>query len=699
MNRFKSLAVVIVAGLIVGNLIILYQSQLTFNDEQGDGKTDLASDPILNRPTKAGSPWPMHLHDPGHTSYTTDSGPVSDQILWDNSTGGTTYGSPAVANGRVFIGGGNGMNAYYENNGTPAWRTPTYNPVPGDYGVTSSPAYSDGFVYFGGDGIYCLYENNGTVKWFVDTPWMNWGDGTPTVANGKVFIAGSDWNLYCIDQYSGDVIWTFQTSGSGENNWGLYAAPAVVGGLVYLSACDGWVYQINETQPSPIASANHSFRMLYASYSSPVVANGRVFMGCGYEDALRDTCRFYCLNATDLSLIWEFYPGSPTSFFSSGGFYNDRIYFGSRDGFLYCLDAMADLSPPAIHWQYYIGETWSSPAITNERLYIGSKANYLYCFNLSQPLTPNYYWRGNTFGDVDSSPAVSDGKVYVGTQGSGGGIFCFGSAEPSNPPPAPPTGLQANLASFGKNVSLSWNASLDDGGGDSDVAGYTVYKSITGPDGNYEFAAWIFADGSSTHDWIDENAGDGDPNDYFYIVRANDTLNNEEQNVNKVGKVVYDLAQGWNLISVPLVQSDVTRENVLQTVDGNYTALQGYHAGRSRPWLHWHKDKPANFNDVIEITHERGYYINMINPDNLVVAGKVQTNVQISLKTGWNLVGYPSLFIQTRDDALDSILGSFDWVEFYNTTMEREEPLEPNDLMYPGCGYWIHTTEDCELYI
>jgi hypothetical protein len=190
-------------------------------------------------------------------------------------------------------------------------------------------------------------------------------------------------------------------------------------------------------------------------------------------------------------------------------------------------------------------------------------------------------------------------------------------------------------------------------------------------------------------------AGDGDPSDYFYIVRANDTGGSEELNENKVGKMVIPLDHGWNLFSIPLIQSNTTREHVLQTVLGNYVSLQGYHAGKSRPWLNWHKDKPKSLNDVIEMNNEEGYYIKMTTVDDLVIAGKVPSLTQISLKAGWNLVGYPSLTERTRDDALASILGSYNKVEFYNTTSDKEEGIGPDDLMYPRYGYWIHATSDC----
>lgn len=263
--------------------------------------------------------------------------------------------------------------------------------------------------------------------------------------------------------------------------------------------------------------------------------------------------------------------------------------------------------------------------------------------------------------------------------------------------PGPPLNLDTGLSPSNlSNLVLSWDASLDDGSGENDVAGYSVYRSSTGLNGSYNFVAWIPANDSLSYNWTDFGAGDGDLNDYFYLVRANDTGNNEEQNENKVGKMVSYLGKGWNLISIPLIQSNTSALHVLQTLELNYSTIQGYHAGKSRPWLHWHRDKPNYFNDEIEINHEEGYYVDMMNPDYLVVAGKLPINTQIQLKAGWNLVGYPSTITGTRNDALSSISGLYNKVVFFNTTKGKYETVGPGDIMNPWFGYWIHATADCE---
>ncbi|UCE36236.1 MAG: right-handed parallel beta-helix repeat-containing protein [Thermoplasmata archaeon] len=274
-------------------------------------------------------------------------------------------------------------------------------------------------------------------------------------------------------------------------------------------------------------------------------------------------------------------------------------------------------------------------------------------------------------------------------------VIDLGPGIPPPKKPLPPVDLE--IALVGSNleeIELSWGASGDDGAGADDVVEYIIYRaeSVNGP---YSEAGSVPADDSPTYSWIDSGLGDGEWNNYFYIVKAKDSDGLEDDNNNKVGKFVSSLDSGWNMISVPLVQSDTSRETVLQTLGNNYATVQGYHAGKSRPWLHWHRWKPNYFNDVIEIDHTRGYYIDMIVADHLVTVGKVASEVQISLKSGWNLVGNPCLTAQLRDDALSSISGQYNMVERFDTTKDKEVRLTGSDYMDPGDGFWIHATETC----
>jgi len=378
------------------------------------------------------------------------------------------YSSPAIAEGKVFIGasdatGNSYMFAYYQNNGTLAWRTKTDGLTPGLEGFSSSPAYSNGLIFFGGDKTYALYASNGTVRWRVNTGGINYGDGTPTVAGDRVYIGGSDRKLYAIDQMTGTVDWTFQTDSSGISNYGLFSPPSIWNGSVYLPACNGYVYKINVIQAGPVANYEYRSARFGPMYGSPVVFDGKVYIGDGYYSPLSAGNRFRALYASNLSVVWEFYPGQPTSFFSSAAIAYGKLFVGSIEGNLYAIDPWTKTEL----WRYATGGAiWSSPAISDGKLFIGSRSGFIYSFNTNQSGPPAYNWRVSLGGFVDSAPAISDGLVCVGTFGNGGRVYCLGKqiSPVDNPPTAradDPGGTAGQSYTEGSTVQVRWNA-VDD---------------------------------------------------------------------------------------------------------------------------------------------------------------------------------------------------------------------------------------------
>jgi len=415
-------------------------------------------------------PWPMYHYNETHASVTASPSPDDSSTYWYNSTGQTMHSSPTIAEGKVFIGmgdpSGDSMLAFYINNGTLAWRRTTYSQVPGGYGVGSTPAYSNGVLFFAADRIYALYASNGTVKWSVPLPYMTYGGGTATVAQGRVFVGGSDYKLYAVDQSTGTVLWTsqpFSTSPPGGNNYGLHSPPSVWSNYVYIAACDGYVYQFNTTQPGPTANYYHRSAGYRTMYGSPTIYNGKIYIGDGYYSDGSGLSRFRALWASNLTQAWAFTPPIVGSFFSSASVAYNKVFIGSTNGNLYALDP----SNGAIIWNYQTGgAVWSSPAISDGKLFVGSNSNSFYSLNANQTNPAITRWSFGLGGDVISAPAISDGRACVGTFGNGGRIYCFGTplVPPDNPPAVEawePGGASGQTYSQGQLAQVRWNATDD----------------------------------------------------------------------------------------------------------------------------------------------------------------------------------------------------------------------------------------------
>jgi hypothetical protein len=158
------------------------------------------------------------------------------------------------------------------------------------------------------------------------------------------------------------------------------------------------------------------------------------------------------------------------------------------------------------------------------------------------------------------------------------------------------------------------------------------------------------------------------------------------------------LLLGWNMISVPLNQSDTTLGIVLGSIAGNYRTVQWFDATDPGDlWKHSLVGKPFG-NDLFDIHHKMGMWIYMDTPDNLNVQGDLLATTDTPLYTGWNFVGYPSLKTRTVGDALSSIAGQYDAIWYYNASDAGDHWKSEFDgdltEMGSGAGYWIHATED-----
>jgi hypothetical protein len=222
---------------------------------------------------------------------------------------------------------------------------------------------------------------------------------------------------------------------------------------------------------------------------------------------------------------------------------------------------------------------------------------------------------------------------------------------------------------------------------------YNIYKSLTidGFDFNYPYAL------TSKTILIDKGAGDGDPPNYFYIVRAVDKQLYNDSNEVKVGKYSMKLKSGWNVVSTPLLLSNNETNEVLQTI--NDTCEVAYYYDASDNLDFW---KDTNSGDLIEINNTMALWVFLNKSDFFITVGRVPNITNISLSSGWNLVGYPSFENRFLGDALSGL--NWERVECYcsdtiwdlwkvNSTAKPNQ-LNDLDMMAPGIGYWIFLAEE-----
>jgi len=258
----------------------------------------------------------------------------------------------------------------------------------------------------------------------------------------------------------------------------------------------------------------------------------------------------------------------------------------------------------------------------------------------------------------------------------------------------PPTNISAKLeGSSLENVNITWSLSLDDGLCNCRIDNYAFYYSTTydiNGEG-YEFLAEI---PNGTGYFIHVNAGEGDPNSYFYFIQANDTLSYHISNETQVSKFTRNLSANPHLISIPLILENNTISYALQTVD--YDIAWFYDGSSPDPWRSYNPSKKDNDLTTVDLT--MGLWVNVINDSNLTVAGIVPKSTSIALNTGWNLMGYPSYLERNVTEALSAV--AYDRVEGYDDKPPQYlKVLSDGDTMMIGYGYWVKVTANTVLLI
>jgi eukaryotic-like serine/threonine-protein kinase len=353
---------------------------------------------------------------------------LTGKLVWKYNGPGHFYpGFPVIADGKIYAATGTGQ---------------TRNQDTGQ---------------FQKDEVACLNATTGEVIWTLpitiaihDGPIVAYGNlyftaaqGIPgivyTVALNELWCISdlnNDWPMYRKDPTQTPISagptnlalkWKYTTNG------GIVSSPTIVNGIVYAGSQDSYIYALNAQTGAKI----WSFKTGYAVRSSMAVANGKVYTGA-------DDGNIYCLDAGTGAQLWKVPAGGITYFGhamdliqmrSSPMIFNGRVYVGSLDKNLYCLDA----NTGAVLYKFAAGGEVTSTAsiINNDGIYF--TANTPPVVNTTSPtlrwistnftlykldFNGNIIWQlglprtsitvsNQIHYDMPMSPTVVAGKVYI----------------------------------------------------------------------------------------------------------------------------------------------------------------------------------------------------------------------------------------------------------------------------------------------
>lgn len=395
-------------------------------------------------------------------------------VKWTAPLGQIVYGTPIVAEGKVFVGTTNSLQ-------------PNRPELQGDRGV-----------------LACFDEKNGDFLWELVVPkrtnirysdWQRVGMcSPPTVENGKLYIVTNRCEVLCLDihgqadgnsgpfleehifsvpqgespttltKHDADIIWQndlTETIGAMSHN-AANCSVLIDGDYLYVCTGNGvdWThsYVMNPEAPTLVVLDKHTGNVIardsfnlgndiaHGQWSSPAMGtvNGQKLIfqgtGSGYIFAVRALTPDDVV-PTRLETVWKF-NGHPlaqtqevvpidhqhdsTSYQFTGNpvFHQNRIFAVATqemhhrmtEGRLLCLDATKTgdtTRSGGLIWSYEaITSSDSTVAISGDRLYVADGSGTLHCLDVE---TGTPYWTHSIGRETWASPLVADGKVFIGT--------------------------------------------------------------------------------------------------------------------------------------------------------------------------------------------------------------------------------------------------------------------------------------------
>jgi outer membrane protein assembly factor BamB len=184
-----------------------------------------------------------------------------------------------------------------------------------------SPAVANGLVYvvFHTGMVYAIDAASGVQKWDYDL--RSTISGGVAVGNDTVFVGSSDGKLSALDAGNGSLKWVFST----ENE--VWATPAVVDGVVYFGSLDHSFYALNAAD----GTKRWAFKTGGGIASTPLIVDGVVYIG-SFDN------KFYAIDANTGIQKWVF-EGAGNWFWSQAAYGNGTIYAGNLDHNVYALSA------------------------------------------------------------------------------------------------------------------------------------------------------------------------------------------------------------------------------------------------------------------------------------------------------------------------------------------------------------------------
>ena len=248
--------------------------------------------------------------------------------IWQFQTGQPVYSTPAISDGRVVVSSTDSCLYCLDiSNGKLLWKYRTNAPV------IANPVIAGKRIYCGSsDGIFrCLALKDGKPIWKYDGI-HGFVEATPFVYRNKVIFGAWDNHLYALNKNNGKLIWKWADGTPGPLYSPAAVWPVATQNKVFISAPDRYLSCINARNGNTIWRSN-KFKVretIGISEDKTVV----------FARTMWDTVIAIDPTAEQLQPLWVAdgaysYDIDPSMPVEKEG----TLFFGTKDGFVYALDA------------------------------------------------------------------------------------------------------------------------------------------------------------------------------------------------------------------------------------------------------------------------------------------------------------------------------------------------------------------------
>ena len=285
-------------------------------------------------------------------------------------------------------------------------------------------------------------------------------------------------------------------------------------------------------------------------------------------------------------------------------------------------------------------------------------------------------FNNNNNGDY-GFPGTYDWKIVAGSTCARTPVFAV--LDPDNPncagdteaPSVPGTITVSDITT--NSASVSWGASTDN----TAVTGYDVYVNGT--------KLQSVTTNSINLSDLSENT------EYTIKVRAYDEAGNlsdfnSEKSFTTLKSTVtqsISLSAGWNLISFYVLPDDASIANVLGANMSKISIVKN-NDGFYKP------NKADKLQSITEFEYGQAYLVKATSACSISVEGMAPASTTISLKAGWNLLGYPKATEANASTILSAIAGKY---------TELKDLSASQTTLKPGKGYYIKMNSDASVTI